>query len=60
MFDLLIDLMVTVNAMRSAYTRSEKLHRINEALAAVNALNSRLLKLKRETEDSIVGPEIEL
>lgn len=60
MFDLLIDLMVTVNTMRSAYTRSEKLHRINEALAAINALNSRLLKLKRETEDSIVGPEIEL
>lgn len=60
MFDLLIDLMVTVNAMRSAYTRSEKLRRINEALAAVHALNSRLLKLKHETEDSIHGPEIEL
>ena len=60
MFDLLIDLMVTVNAMRSAYTRTEKLHRINEALAATHALNLRLLKLKHEVEDHIVGPEIEL
>ena len=60
MFDLLIDLMVNANAMRHAYTRSEKLHRINEALAAVHAFESRLLKLKRETEDSIHGPEIEL
>lgn len=60
MFDMLIDLMVTVNAMRSAYTRSEKLHRINEALASLHALQTRLLKLKHEVEDHIVGPEIEL
>jgi hypothetical protein len=60
MFDLLIDLMVTINATRSAYTRTEKLHRLNEALASLHALNLRLLKLKHEVEDSIVGPEIEL
>jgi hypothetical protein len=60
MFDLLIDLMVTINATRSAYTRTEKLHRLNEALASLHALNLRLLKLKHETEDSIHGPEIEL
>jgi hypothetical protein len=60
MFDLLIDLMVTINATRSAYTRTEKLHRLNEALTAVHALNLRLLKFKHEVEDGIVGPEIEL
>lgn len=60
MFDLLIDLMTCVNAMRSAYTRSERLRRINDALASVHAIETRLLKLRNETEESIQGPEIEL
>jgi hypothetical protein len=60
MFDLLIDLMVTINATRSAHTRTDRIRRLNDALASVRALESRLLELRRETEESIVGPEIEL
>lgn len=60
MFDMLIDLMTCINAMRSAYTRSERIRRINDALAATHALNSRLLKLRQEAEDQIESPEIEL
>lgn len=52
--------MTTINAIKGAHARYEKIRRVNEALASLHALETRLLKFRLEVEDQIVGPEIEL